>query len=145
MMESSSADSRGQQLISFTSLAYNVIAWTAAVTATPSPEPSVYPEYNGDPNLVTPGVVGFAATLFIAVATTLIVLDMNRRVRRVRYRELAQETIRNEQAGVSPASGVATGADTATEAGDVTGGATGAATDPDADPDHEGPPTQRAD
>ncbi|TQO19265.1 hypothetical protein FB472_0805 [Rhodoglobus vestalii] len=94
MMESSSAHSRGQQLISFASLAHSVILWTA----TPSPEPSVYPEYTGDPNLVTPGVVGFVATLFIAVATLLIIADMNRRVRRVRYRELAQETIRNEQA-----------------------------------------------
>lgn len=81
-------------MISFTSLAHSAILWTA----TPSPEPSLYPEFDGDVNLVTPGVIGFAATLFIAVATLLIITDMNRRVRRVRYRELAQEAIRNEQA-----------------------------------------------
>ncbi|WP_341952629.1 hypothetical protein [Salinibacterium sp. TMP30] len=113
-------------MISFTSLAHSAILWTA----TPSPEPSLYPEYNGDVNLVTPGVVGFVATLFIAVATLLIIVDMNRRVRRVRYRELAQETIRNEQ----------TLADGAIEgSGDVEGIDTSRA------PDTDGPPTQRAD
>lgn len=119
-MESSGAHSRGQQLISFASLAHSAILWTA----TPSP----YPEYDGDVNLVTPGVIGFAATLFIAVATLLIVADMNRRVRRVRYRELAQETIRNEQA--------------LADAGSATG-TTGAATS--AESDDDAPPTQRAD
>ncbi|QYH36827.1 hypothetical protein [Salinibacterium sp. M195] len=86
-------------MISFTSLAYSAILWTA----TPSPEPSVYPEYNGDVNLVTPGVIGFLGTLFIAVATLLIVVDMNRRVRRVRYRALAQEAILSEQAAADAA------------------------------------------
>jgi len=119
MMESSGAHSRGQQLISFTSLVYNAILWTA----TPSPEPSLYPEFDGDVNMVTPGVIGFAATLFIAVATLLIVADMNRRVRRVRYRELAQETIRNEQA--------------------LADGSTGAT--PSIESDGDGPPTQRVD
>jgi len=125
-MESSGAHSRGQQLISFTSLAHSAILWTA----TPSPEPSLYPEYNGDVNLVTPGVVGFVATLFIAVATLLIIVDMNRRVRRVRYRELAQETIRNEQ---TPTDGAIEGIR------DVEGIDTNNA------PDTDGPPTQRAD
>ena len=125
-MESSGEHSRGQQLIFFTSLAHRAILWTA----TPSPDPSLYPEYNGDVNLVTPGVVGFVGTLFIAVATLLIIVDMNRRVRRVRYRELAQETIRNEQ---TPTDGAIEGI------GDVEGIDTSNA------PDTDVPPTQRAD
>ncbi|MGV8876694.1 MAG: hypothetical protein ACOH1K_04195, partial [Rhodoglobus sp.] len=80
-------------MINLSSIASSVIVFAA----TPSPEPTVYPEFEGDPNLVTPGVIGFLAILFVALATLLIVLDMNRRVRRVRYRTLAQETIRNEQ------------------------------------------------
>jgi hypothetical protein len=40
-----------------------------------------------DPNLVTPGVVGFIATLFIAAMTILLIFDMVRRIRRSRYRE----------------------------------------------------------
>ena len=80
-------------MISFTSLATSAILWTA----TPSPEPTLYPAFEGDPNSVTPGVIGFLATAFIAIVTVLIIVDMNRRVRRVRYRELAQDTIRAEQ------------------------------------------------
>jgi hypothetical protein len=50
-----------------------------------------------DPNVVTPGVIGFLAIFFVAVATTLLVLDMNRRVRRTRYRgELAERRARTE-------------------------------------------------
>jgi hypothetical protein len=128
VIKSSSAQFRGHQLISFTSLAYSAILWTA----TPSPEPSLYPEYTGDPNLVTPGVVGFLGTLFIAVVTVLIVLDMNRRVRRVRYRALAQEAIRNEQSQ----------ADAAINGG---GGDADARSDTDSDTDTDLPPTQRAD
>ena len=40
-----------------------------------------------DPNLVTPGVVGFFATFFIAGMTVLLVFDLVRRIRRSRYRE----------------------------------------------------------
>ena len=123
-------------MISFTSLATSAILWTA----TPSPEPSVYPEFTGDPNAVSPGVIGFLGTLFIAVATLLIIIDMNRRVRRVRYRELAQETIRNEQALADEQS--PTGAAGADAAG-VDG--TGADVAADRRNDDDVPPTQRAD
>tara|TARA_R110002051_G_scaffold458_1_gene2018 strand:- start:9603 stop:9989 length:387 start_codon:yes stop_codon:yes gene_type:complete len=128
-MKSSSEHPRGQQLISFTSLATSAILWTA----TPSPEPSLYPAFEGDPNSVTPGVVGFLATLFIAVAALLIAVDMVRRVRRVRYRELAQDTIRAEQEAAA--------ADSAADLGD------GVDTDPDlnADAGDDDAPTQRAD
>ena len=40
-----------------------------------------------DPNLVTPGVVGFFATLFVAGMTVLLAFDLVRRIRRSRYRE----------------------------------------------------------
>lgn len=40
-----------------------------------------------DPSLVTPGVVGFFATFFIAGMTVLLVFDLVRRIRRSRYRE----------------------------------------------------------
>ncbi len=40
-----------------------------------------------DPNLITPGAVGFIATLFIAAMTVLLIFDMVRRIRRSRYRE----------------------------------------------------------
>ena len=40
-----------------------------------------------DPNLVTPGVVGFFATFFVAAMTVLLIFDLVRRIRRSRYRE----------------------------------------------------------
>jgi hypothetical protein len=40
-----------------------------------------------DPNSVTPGVVGFVVTFVVAGAVLMLILDMVRRVRRVRYRE----------------------------------------------------------
>lgn len=45
-----------------------------------------------DPNTVTPGVVGFFAVFIIAVITVLLIFDMQRRIRRTRYRsEVAAE------------------------------------------------------
>jgi hypothetical protein len=87
-------------MTSLTLLATEAIMWLA----TPEPTPSPLPAYEGDPNLITPGVVGFAVTFFIAIATVLLIIDMNRRIRRVRYREEIQEKLKAEQAdGVSPA------------------------------------------
>ena len=40
-----------------------------------------------NPDLVSPGIVGFFATLFIASMTVLLVFDLVRRIRRSRYRE----------------------------------------------------------
>ena len=51
-----------------------------------------------DPDTVTPGVWGFLAILFVAVATILLVLDMLRRVRRTRYRGEVREQIERERA-----------------------------------------------
>lgn len=58
--------------------------------------PPTPPAYEGDPNLVTPGVVGFIVTFAIALITVLLVVDMVRRIRRVRYRAAVQEDIAAE-------------------------------------------------
>lgn len=84
-----------------TLLATRAIVWLDTPTPTPTP---TLGEYTGDPNLITPGVVGFAVTFFIAIATVLLVIDMTRRVRRVRYRAEIQEKLDAEKAeGASPA------------------------------------------
>lgn len=63
------------------------------------PTPSPLPAYEGDPNLVTPGVIGFAVTFIVAIATVLLVIDMTRRVRRIRYRAEVREQLEAERAG----------------------------------------------
>lgn len=72
------------------------------------PTPSPLPAFEGDPNQVTPGVIGFAVTFLIAVITVLLVIDMTRRVRRIRYREEVVEQLEAEKAaaeeGAAPAS-----------------------------------------
>lgn len=68
---------------------------------TPSPTPG---EFTGDENAVTPGVIGFVATAFVAVVTVLLLIDMTRRVRRLRYRAEIQEKLaaEAEEQKVSP-------------------------------------------
>jgi hypothetical protein len=51
-----------------------------------------------DPNQVTPGVVGFAATVLVAVAVMLLLWDFNRRVRRINDRAHIKERIEAELA-----------------------------------------------
>lgn len=70
-------------------------AWLLALDATPTP----IPEFTGDADAVTPGVIGFVAIFLIAVATVLLILDMTRRVRRVRYREEIRERLEAEAGG----------------------------------------------
>ncbi|MGN6428094.1 hypothetical protein [uncultured Leifsonia sp.] len=69
-------------------------AWLAA---TPSPTPT------GGPNAddVTPGVVGFVVTFLLAVVVVLLVIDMVRRIRRVRYRAEIAEKLDAEQAAAA--------------------------------------------
>lgn len=62
------------------------------------PTPSPVPTFEGNEDLVTPGVVGFGVTFFVAIATVLLVIDMTRRVRRVRYRAEVQEKLAAERA-----------------------------------------------
>lgn len=62
--------------------------------ATPSPSPSQV-----DDNLVTPGVVGFVATLLLIIATIVLLISMNRRIRRVNRRaEIAAQLDAEEAA-----------------------------------------------
>lgn len=72
-----------------------VLRTSVWLAATPAPTPSGAP--NDD--AVTPGVVGFAVTFFIAVAAILLIVDMTRRIRRVRYRAEIAEKLDAEQTG----------------------------------------------
>ena len=55
-------------------------------------EEELIPAIEVDPNSVTPGVIGFVVTFAVMMAVVLLVLDMVRRVRRVRYRsEIAEK------------------------------------------------------
>jgi len=51
-----------------------------------------------DPTGVTPGVVGFVITAAIAISSLFLILDMNRRMRRLRYRDEAAANIDAEMA-----------------------------------------------
>lgn len=80
----------------------SIVQWV--MTATPVPDP------NFNPDTVTPTWVGFAVTFLIAVATVLLVMDMTRRVRRVRYRDevrvkLEAERAEADRAGTDRAAG----------------------------------------
>lgn len=59
-------------------------------------ETPLIPAIEVDPNSVTPGVVGFLATLFVAMGVVIIIVDMTRRVRRVRYRAEIVEKLDRE-------------------------------------------------
>jgi hypothetical protein len=61
-------------------------------------EEDLIPAIEVDPNSVTPGVIGFIMTFGVMVAVLLLVLDMVRRVRRVRYRQ----EISDKLDGVTP-------------------------------------------
>jgi len=51
-----------------------------------------------DPNIVTPGVIGFLLTIGVAAAVVLLVIDMTRRIRRINYRAQANEKLDAEEA-----------------------------------------------
>lgn len=65
------------------------------------------------PDMVTPGVAGFLFTLFVAVAIFLLIRDMVKRIRRVRYRSQAMLDEENAAAGT----GAAEQSDAGTSAG----------------------------
>ena len=67
------------------------------LASTPTPSPT---SEELDPLTVSPGLIGFLATFAVAVATVLLVLDMTRRVRRLRFRE-DQQRLREEQAAAA--------------------------------------------
>ncbi|MFK0240898.1 hypothetical protein ACIQTX_08550 [Microbacterium sp. NPDC090281] len=65
-----------------------------ALSETPMPTPSM----TVDPVSVTPGFVGFAAIVVVVIAVILLIWDMNRRIRRVRYREEVRDELDAEEA-----------------------------------------------
>lgn len=52
-----------------------------------------------NPDLVTPGVWGFVITFGVAVVVVLLIMDMVRRIRRVRYRDDIARKLDAEQRG----------------------------------------------
>ena len=71
----------------------NLLYWLA--TATPTPPPF-------DEDSVTPGWVGFAFIFAIALATVFLIIDMTRRIRRVRYRSEIREKLAAEEDDPQP-------------------------------------------
>lgn len=74
---------------------FRLLSALAAAAETPAPE--------FDPTRVTPGPVGFIAIALVAITVILLLLDMNRRLRRLRYRAEIGERLDAEQAARSDA------------------------------------------
>ncbi|MDR6985879.1 hypothetical protein J2Y66_000342 [Paenarthrobacter nitroguajacolicus] len=89
-----------------------------ALTVTPSPNPSGTLRPGLSEDQVTPGTWGFVLTAFIVILTTFLIVDMVRRIRRVRYRAQVEEArlAAEEEAG-NPAEGPAAGGASAGPAG----------------------------
>nr|WP_246335578.1 hypothetical protein [Microcella alkalica] len=77
------------------------------------PGDPLIPPIEVDPNLVTPGIAGFIAIALVTIAAILLVIDMSRRVRRVRYRGEVREQLEAEraEAGLSAPDGAASAAE----------------------------------
>lgn len=71
--------------------------WLTQVTPSPSPSPSGFGAFTGDEDSITPGWVGFALTFLVAIAVVFLLIDMNRRIRRVRYRDEIRAKLAAEQ------------------------------------------------
>lgn len=73
----------------------------------PSPLPGLKPGLTQD--MVTPGLLGFLATAFIVIIMAFLIVDMVRRIRRVRYRgelaEAAEQDGAEQEEGVQPEHG----------------------------------------
>ncbi|WP_341975434.1 hypothetical protein LTA6_000051 [Microbacterium sp. LTA6] len=69
-----------------------MLVLTGTETPMPTPTMTVAPE------AVTPGFVGFAVIVIVLIAVILLIWDMNRRIRRVRYREEVRVELDAEQA-----------------------------------------------
>ena len=63
--------------------------------ATPSPSMTV------DPDVVTPGFIGFVAIALVAVVVVFLIIDMLRRIRRAGYRADVNEQLDAEAQGES--------------------------------------------
>jgi hypothetical protein len=62
-----------------------------ALSTTPSPLPTPGLRDGITEDQITPGLWGFIMTAFFVLATTLLIVDMVRRIRRVRYRAQVEE------------------------------------------------------
>lgn len=62
-----------------------------ALTTTPSPLPTPGLREGISADQITPGLWGFIMTAFFVLATTLLIVDMVRRIRRVRYRAQVED------------------------------------------------------
>lgn len=80
----------------------NWLSSLAPLTVGPGPvdDPGdpLIPPIEVDPNSVTPGVIGFIAIALVTIAAILLIIDMSRRVRRVRYRGEVREQLEAERA-----------------------------------------------
>ena len=82
-----------------------------ATSPAPAPSPSLRPGLDQDQ--VTPGLLGFLLTAFIVVLTALLIVDMVRRIRRVRYRaQVEEERAAADEAAQLDAAQHAAGSDT---------------------------------
>lgn len=66
-------------------------------TPLPTPTMTVAPE------LVSPGPIGFAIMGVVVIAAMLLIFDMQRRIRRARYREQVREKLDAEQSAATRA------------------------------------------
>jgi hypothetical protein len=72
-----------------------------SLATSPAPEPSPSLRPGLDLDQVTPGLLGFLLTAFIVVLTALLIVDMVRRIRRVRYRaQVEEERAATDDAGL---------------------------------------------
>ena len=71
--------------------------WLTQVAPTPTPSPSGFGAFTGDEDSISPGWIGFALTFLVAITVVFLLIDMNRRVRRVRYRDEIRAKIAAEQ------------------------------------------------
>lgn len=65
--------------------------------ATPVPTPTM----TVDPSTVTPGFAGFAIIALLVIAVILLLWDMQRRIRRARYREEVNRELDREAAAAA--------------------------------------------
>lgn len=72
-----------------------------ALTVSPSPDPTGTLRPGLSEDQVTPGTWGFVLTAFIVILTTFLIVDMVRRIRRVRYRAQVEEARLAAEAGTS--------------------------------------------
>jgi hypothetical protein len=79
----------------------------AQMLSAAAPSPTPFPDYTGNVDLITPGVAGFIAILLVAIVTILLIIDMNRRIRRSRYREEVRVKLEEERVAAEEAAAAA--------------------------------------